>query len=111
MSSANVLDGVSVGEKYLLYKGRPLVREKNIISYGCVEEKYILQLTIMTTKEYDGKEVPDRVLVQVLNTDQSLPVHERIAKQDMGCTMPLISASFGLSGFSQRKAAQKNPTV
>ena len=51
MSSANVLDGVSVGEKYLLYKGRPLVREKNIISYGCVEEKYILQLTIMTTKE------------------------------------------------------------
>ena len=83
MSSANVLDGVSVGEKYLLYKGRPLVREKNIISYGCVEEKYILQLTIMTTKEYDGKEVPDRVLVQVLNTDQSLPVHERIAKQGM----------------------------
>ena len=83
MSSANVLDGVSVGEKYLLYKGRPLVREKNIISYGCVEEKYILQLTIMTTKEYYGKEVPDRVLVQVLNTDQSLPVHERIAKQDM----------------------------
>lgn len=83
MSDVHVLDGVSVGEKYLLYKGRPLIREKNTICYGCAEEKYVLQLTIMTTKEYEGKEVPDRILVQVLNTDQSLPLHERIAKQDM----------------------------
>lgn len=83
LSNIHVLDGVSDGEKYLLYKGRPLVRENNIISYGCVEEKYVLQITVMTTKEYKGKEVPDKVLVQVLSTDVSLPAGERIAKQDM----------------------------
>lgn len=83
MSNVHILDGVSDGEKYLLYKGRPLVREKNTISYGCAEEKYVLQITIMTTKEYKGSEVPDKVLVQVLSTDPSLPAGDRIAKQDM----------------------------
>ena len=83
VSDVHVLDGVSEGEKYLLYKGRPLVREKNTISYGCAEEKYVLQITIMTTKTYKETEVPDKVLVQVINTDDSLPATERIVKQDM----------------------------
>ncbi len=83
MNNVHVLDGVSNGEKYLIYKGRPLVRENNTIVYGCAEEKYVLQITIMTTKEYTGNEVPDKVIVQVVNTDSSLPMGERIAKQDM----------------------------
>lgn len=83
MSNVHVLDGVTNGEKYLIYKGRPLVRENNTIVYGCAEEKYVLQITIMTTKEYTGNEVPDKVIVQVVNTDSTLPMGERIAKQDM----------------------------
>ena len=83
MSNVHVLDGVTNGEKYLIYKGRPLVRENNTIVYGCAEEKYVLQITIMTTKEYTGNEVPDKVIVQVVNTDTTLPMGERIAKQDM----------------------------
>ena len=79
----HVLDGVSNGEKYLIYKGRPLVRENNTIVYGCAEEKYVLQITIMNTKDYNGTEVPDKVIVQIVNTDASLPMGERIAKQDM----------------------------
>ena len=38
---------------------------------------------IMTEKEYKGKKVPDKILIQVVNTDQSLPQTERIVKQDM----------------------------
>lgn len=83
MDNVHVLDGVTEGEKFLLYKGRPLVRENNTIVYGCAEEKFVLQITIMTTKEYQGKEVPDKVIVQIVNTDTSLPMGERIAKQDM----------------------------
>lgn len=83
MDNVHILDGVSEGEKFLLYKGRPLVRENNTIVYGCAEEKFVLQITIMTTKEYEGKEVPDKVIVQIVNTDASLPMSERIAKQDM----------------------------
>lgn len=69
--------------EYLLYKGRPLVREGNMICYGCVEEEYILQMTVMTTKEYAGKEVPDKILIQIMNNDTALPATERIVKQDM----------------------------
>ena len=83
MADVHVLDGVTDGEKYLIYKGRPLVRENNTIVYGCAEEKYVLQITIMTTKEYAGCDVPDKVIVQIVNTDDSLPMGERIAKQDM----------------------------
>ncbi len=83
MDNVHVLDGVTEGEKFLLYKGRPLVRENNTIVYGCAEERFVLQITIMTTKEFQGKEVPDKVIVQVVNTDASLPMGERIAKQDM----------------------------
>ncbi|MBE6708699.1 MAG: hypothetical protein E7578_05610 [Ruminococcaceae bacterium] len=83
MDNVHVLDGVTNGEKYLIYKGRPLVRENNTIVYGCAEEKYVLQITIMTTTEYAGNEVPDKVIVQVVNTDTNLPMGERIAKQDM----------------------------
>ena len=48
---------VADGE-YLVYKGRPLVREGNMICYGCIEEAYTLRMTVMTAKEYNGKEVP-----------------------------------------------------
>lgn len=77
------LDGVTVSGKYLMYKGKPLVREDNMICYGYMEDKYILQLTIMTTVKQGDTEVPDKVLIQIVNTDKSLPAHERIAKQDL----------------------------
>lgn len=76
-------DAVTVQGKYLMYRGRPLVREENTICYGYMEDKFYLMLTIMTVTKVGDQEVPDKVLVQLVNTDQSLPSHERIAKQDM----------------------------
>ena len=72
-----------VDGKFLVYRGRPLVREGNVICYGSMDEQYFLQMIIMTTKSVDGNEVPDKILLQLLNTDRSLPDHERIVKQDM----------------------------
>ena len=73
---------VADGE-YLVYKGRPLVREGNMICYGCIEDAYTLRMTVMTAKEYNGKEVPDKILIQIVNNDTTLPATERIVKQDM----------------------------
>lgn len=73
---------IAKGE-YLMYKGRPLVREGNMICYGCVEDQYLLQMTVMTEKEYKGNAVPDKILIQIVNNDTSLPATERIVKQDM----------------------------
>ncbi|MBQ8524749.1 MAG: hypothetical protein IJ457_09015 [Clostridia bacterium] len=73
----------TVDGKFLMYKGLPLVREDNIICYGSMDEDYVLQMIIMSEKESDGVKVPDKILIQLLKTDKTLPDHERIVKQDM----------------------------
>lgn len=78
-----VIEKATVNGEYLMYKGRPLVRENNVICYGNMDDEYILQLTIMSETELDGKNVPDMVLIQIVKTDTSLPSHEKIAKQDL----------------------------
>lgn len=73
----------TVNGDFLIYRDRPLVREENIICYGCMEDPYMLQLVIMSTKEYRGQTVPDKVVVQLLKTDTSVPSHQRIVKQSI----------------------------
>lgn len=73
----------TVNGDFLIYKDRPLVREENIICYGCMEEPYILQLIIMSTKEFRGQTVPDKVVVQLLTTDTTVPPLKRVVKQSI----------------------------
>jgi hypothetical protein len=37
-------------------------------------------LQIVNTKEVDGEEVPDKIQIQLLRTDPSVPILERIVK-------------------------------
>lgn len=67
----------TVEGKYLMYKGKPLVREKNVIVYGDLSEKCYLFLMILTTKKENDTEIPDRILIQVLSTDEK----QKIIKQ------------------------------
>lgn len=67
--------------KYLEYKGKPLVREGDVICYGDMSDKCILYMMIMSYLPVGDIEVPDKVLIQILSTDESLPAHERILKQ------------------------------
>lgn len=71
--------------KYLMYKGKPLVRENNIICYGDMKDEYILFLMILSNKTIDTpsgpKEVPDAILVQVLGREEGKPGHSKIVKQ------------------------------
>lgn len=54
--------------KYLTYKGKPLVREGNTICYGDMTEKCILVLEIMKYKEEGGAKLPDKILIQVIDS-------------------------------------------
>ncbi len=53
---------------YTMYKGKPLVREKNLICYGNMTDKCYLSMLILTNKTVDGKEIPENILVQILTT-------------------------------------------
>jgi len=68
----------TVNGSYIIYKNRPLVREDNIVCYGSMEEKFFLQLIIMSEKEYGGNTVPDKVVVQIVSTED-----KKVVKQDL----------------------------
>ena len=73
----------TVDGDYVIYRNRPIVREDNIICYGDLSEKYMIQMIIMSEKEFKGKMVPDQVYIQLLLTDTSLPMSERVIKEGM----------------------------
>ncbi len=56
-------------DKYIMFRGKPLVREGQQIIYGSMEDKYVLFLGIMSTKKVGDKDVPDQVMIQIQSTD------------------------------------------
>ena len=66
--------------KYLMYKGKPLVREKNLICYGNMTDKCYLSMLILTTKTVNGKEFPNNILVQILTTGTNPKIIKQINK-------------------------------
>ena len=67
--------------RFLLYKGRPLVRSGNTLYYGAMNEDCVIMIQILSTKESNGKTVADKVQVQLMSTDPELRMKERILKK------------------------------
>ena len=67
--------------EYLTYKGKPLVRSGNTIYYGDLAEKCVIMMQVLSTKTVNGKEIADRVSVQLLSTDEDLRMKDRILKK------------------------------
>lgn len=65
-------------EGFLEYKGRPLVRKGNTIYYGSLADDFVLVLQVLSTRESNGLEIADRVMVQLLKNDPNLRLNERI---------------------------------
>ena len=63
------------------YKGRPLVRCKNELYYGSLEDPFVVFLQILTTKKENDEEIADRVHLTLLSTDTTLTPKNRIIKQ------------------------------
>ena len=57
-----------VSGKYLSYMNRPQVREGNTISYGDMSDKCFLILEIMSYKTENGRELPDKIFIQVVES-------------------------------------------
>ena len=71
----------TVGGKYLEYKGKPLVREGDTICYGDMEDKCILILEIMSYKKTPEGDVPEKILIQVVDSkDQSKIIRQGAGK-------------------------------
>ena len=66
--------------KYLEYKGKPLVREDNTICYGDMNEKCVLVLEIMSYKKFNDTEIPDKILIQILDTQDPNKIYKQATK-------------------------------
>ena len=67
-------------EKFLTYKGKPLVRNGKTLYYGEASEKYVIMMQILATKTVGDVEVASKVSVQLINTDPEVSPRERIVK-------------------------------
>ena len=68
-------------KEFLMYKGKPLVRKGGTIYYGNMSDKYVVMLQILSTKKEGNLDIADRVMVQLLSTDDSLDIKDRIIKK------------------------------
>lgn len=65
---ANAENFAPVEGKYLSYMEQPLVREGHTICYGDKSEKCFLILEIMSYKKERGYDLPDKILIQVVDS-------------------------------------------
>ena len=66
---------------FLMYKGKPLVRCGDTIYYGDMADKYVACLQIESKKKQGELEVADRIIIQILCTDENISLRERIVNK------------------------------
>ena len=74
---------IKVSGKYLEYKGLPLVREGNTLCYGDMNDKCILLLEIMSYKKENGENLPDKILIQVLDPKDQTKILRQGSKEGL----------------------------
>lgn len=67
----------------LNYKGRPLLRCKNDMYYGSLSDPYVVFMQILSTREENGEQLPDKVQVLLLLSDTTLSPKDRIVRQSV----------------------------
>lgn len=63
--------------KFLTYKGKPLVRKDNIVYFGNMSDKYIARLTILSSQN----DIAEKIKVELMLSDTGLDEKSRISKQ------------------------------
>ncbi len=66
--------------KFLTYKGKPLVRNGNTLYYGDPGAPYVIMMQILATKPVNDVDIASKVSIQLLNTDPDVSPRERIVK-------------------------------
>lgn len=61
-----------------MYKGRPLVRSGQTLYYGSMGDKCVAHLQVKSEQQLNGISTANKVVVQLISTDETLPLKERI---------------------------------
>ncbi len=63
-----------------MYKEKPLVRSGDEIYYGSMKDPYVIHMIVKSKKEVAGKEIADKITIQLMSTDENLSPRKRIIK-------------------------------
>ncbi len=67
--------------KYLLYKGKPLVRNGNTLYYGNMGDPYVVMLQIMANETKNDLPTATKVIVQLMSTDRTKDIKDIFIKR------------------------------
>lgn len=67
--------------KYLLYKGKPLVRNGNTLYYGYMGDPYVVMLQIMACEDKNDIKTATKVIVQLMSTDRNRDLKDIFIKR------------------------------
>lgn len=67
-------------QKFLLYKGKPLVRCGNVLYYGSMADNYVIKMEIKGSEKVKELDVSNKVVIQLINTDPSIRASKRVVK-------------------------------
>lgn len=70
-----------MAEKFLEYKGKPLVRSGNTIYYGDMNDPYVVCLIVKNSEELKDITLAGDITIQLLATDETLSPKDRILKK------------------------------
>lgn len=70
-----------MAEKFMEYKGKPLVRSGNTIYYGDMNDAYVVCLNVKNETELKDIKLAGDVTIQLLATDETLSPKDRIIKK------------------------------
>ena len=68
-------------EKFLMYKGKPLVRSGNTLYYGDMGDPYVILMQIASTQPGYDMDMAQKISIQLLATDTNLRPKERIIRK------------------------------
>ena len=69
-----------VGSPFFCYKGQPLVRLKNVLYYGKIEDGCVVKIEVESIKKVKNLKVSQKVLVKLIDTDPRTPDKEKVVK-------------------------------
>lgn len=70
-----------MGDVFFTYKNRPLVRNQNTVYYGRMCDPYVVMMQIHSTKKDGELEVADRISMQMISTDLTVPPDKLVLKK------------------------------
>ena len=66
--------------KFLMFKGKPLVRCGDTLYYGDMRDPFVIMMQITSKKEFEGYDLASKISICLLSTDPNASAKERVVK-------------------------------